>query len=77
MIAVPNQIVSGATTMPAQNQATMETQKMNTVTGNSSIDQPPTARKPLPGMNSPRPAACQAGDRWSIIGSTAIRQSSA
>ena len=61
--AEPSQIVSGATTMPAQNQATIDSQKIPSVTGNSSIHQPPVATKPTPGASRPRPAACQPAPR--------------
>jgi hypothetical protein len=55
--AEPSQIATGASTMPAQNQATRETQKIARVTGKSRIDQPPTATKPAPGSQNPSPAA--------------------
>src|SRR5947209_3710482 len=69
--AEPSHTVSGATTIPAQNHATTESQKTKRVSGKSSSAQPPTARNPAPGRKRPSPKVCQPAGIPSSVGSTA------
>jgi hypothetical protein len=73
--ADPSHTVSGATTIPAQNQATMVSQKTNNVTGKSRTAHPPTARNPTPGMKRPSPKACHPGGTCRSTGRIATTHS--
>ncbi len=69
--------MTGAITMPAPNQAISAPANSATVTGNSSVDQPPAAMKPAPGNHRPSPNVCQAGAAPNSDGSSPSAQTAA